>query len=82
MVTKSQTSFLLKKHFSQVKPSATLQINERSAQLISEGKEVYRLGFGQSPFPVPKSVVNELKNTHTKKIIYQNWIARPAKSCC
>lgn len=41
--------------------SATLAINERSNQLKEEGRKVYRLGLGQSPFPVPKSVVDELK---------------------
>ncbi len=50
-----------------VKPSATLVINELSNQLIKEGKEVYRLGFGQSPFPVPESIVKALqKNAHQK----------------
>jgi len=50
-----------------VKPSATLAINELSAKMISEGKKVYKLGFGQSPFPVPKKIVNALKkNAHQK----------------
>ncbi len=47
--------------------SSTLAINELSAKLISEGKRVYRLGLGQSPFPVPKPVVDALKlNAHQK----------------
>lgn len=51
----------------QVEPSATLVINERSNQLIRSGKQVYKLGFGQSPFPVPKSVIKALKkNAHQK----------------
>jgi aspartate aminotransferase len=41
--------------------SATLTINERSQQLKHEGREVYRLGLGQSPFPVPRDVVKALK---------------------
>lgn len=41
--------------------SATLGINERSHQLIKEGKQIYKLGLGQSPFPVPEVVVNELR---------------------
>ncbi len=50
-----------------LKQSATLAINERSAQLAHEGKTVYRLGLGQSPFPVPQPVVDELKaNAHQK----------------
>lgn len=34
--------------------AATLEINEESKRLISAGKNVYKLGFGQSPFPVPE----------------------------
>ena len=41
--------------------SATLAINQHSNELISQGKTVYKLGLGQSPFPVPKSVTAELK---------------------
>lgn len=48
-------------------PSATLAINERSAQLQQEGHQVFRLGLGQSPFPVPRSVVEALRaNAHQK----------------
>lgn len=48
-------------------PSATLAINERSNQLLKEGREVFKLGLGQSPFPVPASVVEALKaNAHQK----------------
>ena len=47
--------------------SATLAINERSAALQQGGRTVYRLGLGQSPFPVPDSVVDALKaNAHQK----------------
>jgi len=50
-----------------LEPSATLAINEKSRQLIREGKEVFRLGLGQSPFPVPEEVVDALrKNAHQK----------------
>lgn len=50
-----------------LEPSATLAINERSAALQREGKKIYRLGLGQSPFPVPDSVVAELqKQAHQK----------------
>lgn len=42
-------------------PSSTLAINERSAQLRREGREVFGLGLGQSPFPVPAPVVASLR---------------------
>lgn len=47
--------------------SATLLINERSNELIKEGKKVYKLGLGQSPFPVPSIVQEALRqNAHQK----------------
>ncbi|MCD8492561.1 MAG: aminotransferase class I/II-fold pyridoxal phosphate-dependent enzyme [Geovibrio sp.] len=47
--------------------SATLGINERSNAMIKAGKKVYKLGLGQSPFPVASPVVQALKdNAHQK----------------
>lgn len=47
--------------------SSTLLINERSNELIKEGKTVYKLGLGQSPFPVPEIVQEALRqNAHQK----------------
>lgn len=40
--------------------SATLFINELSNKLKREGRPIYKLGLGQSPFPVPQPVVDEL----------------------
>jgi aspartate aminotransferase len=42
-------------------PSATVSINERSNDLLAAGRQVYKLGLGQSPFPVPDSVVEALR---------------------
>jgi aspartate aminotransferase len=50
-------------------PSATIAIQERSNQLLAEGREVFKLGLGQSPFPVPDPVVAELK-THAHEKDY------------
>ncbi len=48
-------------------PSATLAINEKSNQLIKEGRKIYKLGLGQSPFPVPEVVQEALRqNAHQK----------------
>ena len=50
-----------------LKPSATLAINEHCNRLLAQGKDVIKLGFGQSPFPVPPSVVGSLReNAHQK----------------
>lgn len=41
--------------------SATLAINERCRALRDQDRTVYNLGLGQSPFPVPDSVVEALR---------------------
>lgn len=41
--------------------SATLAINERCRELQRQGRSIFKLGLGQSPFPVPTPVVNALK---------------------
>ena len=47
--------------------SSTVAINERCDRLRQEGRHVYKLGLGQSPFPVPRPVVEELRaNAHQK----------------
>lgn len=49
------------------RPSATVAINERSDALRREGRRVFKLGLGQSPFPVPEPVVERLRaNAHQK----------------
>ena len=51
-------------------PSATLQINELSDALARSGRQVFRLGLGQSPFPVPEPVVQALRdNAHRKEYL-------------
>ncbi len=47
--------------------SATVAINQHSNELLAQGREVFKLGLGQSPFPVPDSVVEALReNAHQK----------------
>tara|TARA_Y100001970_G_scaffold220603_1_gene271022 strand:+ start:4608 stop:5843 length:1236 start_codon:yes stop_codon:yes gene_type:complete len=59
-----------KKNIKLLRPSATLVINEKSKELISKGKKVFKFGFGQSPFPIPQSIVSELKkNAHKKEYL-------------
>lgn len=50
-----------------MKPSATVASNENSDKLIAQGRKIYKLGLGQSPFPVPECVVQALRdNAHQK----------------
>ena len=58
----------IKEQIDKLKPSATLAINEESNRLKKSGKKIYKFGFGQSPFPIPESIVLALKtnaNKHT-----------------
>ena len=56
----------IKDQIAQLKPSATLAINEESNRLKRSGKKVYKFGFGQSPFPIPESVILALKSNANK----------------
>ncbi|MCZ6669510.1 MAG: aminotransferase class I/II-fold pyridoxal phosphate-dependent enzyme [Acidobacteria bacterium] len=50
--------------------SATIAINERCNRLRQENREVFKLGLGQSPFPVPRSVIEQLQaNAHRKEYL-------------
>ena len=57
---------IIKDQIRKLKPSATLAINEESNKLKESGKKVYKFGFGQSPFPIPDSIVLALKNNANK----------------
>lgn len=65
---RGKTSVNVKKHVSLnldirgIEQSPTLAINDRSNHLRHNGRVVYRVGLGQSPFPVPTSVVDALKS--------------------
>ena len=58
---------LTKQNLKDLLPSSTLLINEICKDLTSKGKTIYQFGFGQSPFPVPDSIVQALKNNAHQK---------------
>mgnify|MGYP003322222428 FL=1 len=61
---------MIKDIIKNLKPSSTLLINEKSNKLEKEGKEIFKFGFGQSPFKVPQNIVEELKkNAHQNKYL-------------
>ena len=61
---------MLKNLVKNLKPSSTLLINETSRKLEAQGKKIFKFGFGQSPFKVPESIVEELKNNaHQNKYL-------------
>ena len=61
---------MIKDFIKNLKPSSTLLINEKSNKLESEGKKIFKFGFGQSPFKVPQKIVDELKNNaHQNKYL-------------
>ena len=60
---------IIKSQINKLRPSATLAINEECNKLKKSGKKVFKFGFGQSPFPIPDSVIMALKN-HANKNNY------------
>lgn len=50
-----------------LKPSPTVAINERSDALRRQGRRIFKLGLGQSPFPVPEPVVQALRDNAGEK---------------
>ena len=50
-----------KKFLRKVEKSQTLLLNEQSRRLQQEGKNVYKFGFGQSPFLPPQPVIERLQ---------------------
>ena len=47
--------------------SQTLLINQQSNLRAMNGEQVFRFGFGQSPFPVPKEICSALANSAARK---------------
>ena len=61
---------MIKNIIKNLKPSSTLLMNEESKNLEKEGKQIFKFGFGQSPFQIPEDVVKELKkNSHQNKYL-------------
>ncbi len=72
---------MLKNIVKNLEPSATLKINEISRQLEEKGEKIFKFGFGQSPFQVPKDIVNELKNNaHQNKYLSMQGLISLRKS--
>ncbi len=57
----------LNKNVRGLRPSATVAINDRSNLLRRQGREVFKLGLGQSPFPIPDVVVEALREHASEK---------------
>lgn len=57
----------IKENLLNIKTSSTLGINELSMKLENEGREIFKFGLGQSPFPVPEIIVEVLKSNAHKK---------------
>ena len=50
-----------------VEKSQTLLLNEQSRMLEGSGREIFKFGFGQSPFPPPEKAVSALKSAAHRK---------------
>ncbi len=47
--------------------SATVAINDKSNQLRAEGRDIFKLGLGESPFPVPEPAAKALSSAAYEK---------------
>ena len=57
----------LNRNLNGLSTSATIAIQQHCRDLTAQGRQVFRLGLGQSPFPVPEPVVKTLQeNAHQK----------------
>lgn len=56
-----------KKFLRRVEKSQTLLLNEQSRRLQQEGRNVYKFGFGQSPFLPPQPVIERLQSAAHQK---------------
>ena len=50
-----------------LKESATLAINLKALELRRQGADIVHFGFGQSPFPVPETIQQALRDNADKK---------------
>jgi aspartate aminotransferase len=57
----SQKHVSLNPNLSKMGSSPTLALNERCRQMKKDGIEVFNLGIGESPFPVPGFIVDSLR---------------------
>ena len=59
---------MFKKIVKNLEPSSTLKTNEISKELEDSGKEIFKFGFGQSPFEIPTNIVSALKDNANHNI--------------
>ena len=57
----------LNRHVIGLQPSSTTAINARSDALRQAGRTIFKMGLGQSPFPVPPPVVEALQQSAFQK---------------
>ncbi len=71
----------INKQIFNLKESATLYINQLALDLRDKGQNICHLGFGESPFPVPKAMQDELSNNvHKKHYISGNGLPKLRKA--
>eukprot|EP01104_Vermistella_antarctica_P020761 TRINITY_DN902_c0_g2_i1.p1 TRINITY_DN902_c0_g2~~TRINITY_DN902_c0_g2_i1.p1 ORF type:complete len:486 (+),score=53.84 TRINITY_DN902_c0_g2_i1:33-1460(+) len=63
----SKNAHLIKEAYHKLEVSPTLQMNIKARLRAEAGEEVFPLGFGQSPFPVPNVMVEALKANAYRK---------------
>jgi aspartate aminotransferase len=74
---------MINKNVKSVKQSPTMAINVLCSDLEHQGREICRLGLGQSPFPVPKRIQKTLKkNAHRKAYLPTEGLPELREAIC
>ena len=55
-----------------LKPSATLAINQKVIALRRNNEVVYHFGFGESPFPIHQTIVDALKKENMNELLFKS----------
>ena len=72
---------LINEQIARLRESATLQINQLALKLRNQGQNICHLGFGESPFPVPKEMQYALReNTNQKHYISGSGLPKLRKA--
>lgn len=67
MAARQRPEVALNPNIKGIGKSPTMAIQERADALVRAGRSIYRLGLGQSPFPVPAEVVESLREHAARK---------------
>jgi hypothetical protein len=58
--TDAKDTSIIKPRILEFPMSTIFEMNQLQQKLMADGKQIYKFGFGQSPFGPPKCMIDEL----------------------